>query len=166
MGKKNPPWEIRVAFPEESQLWQSRASYQTLIKLLVCAVFCVCVCVCGHGHSTGCEAYTLLRQMQRMRLTSQWRSASLGTVFLGGFLGVFYDRMMDMGSLTCAHIWVRAAHTREEGSGTNRSARESTRRDRKTAPLPAPPGDRTFDVWNHNWWNLHSITFTFYHQTN
>ena len=46
-------------------------------------------------------------------------------------------------SLTCAHIWVRAAHTKGEGegAGTNKSAQELTRRDRQTARHLAPPGD-------------------------
>ena len=58
-------------------------------------------------------------------------------------------RLMDMGSLTCAQIWVRVIHTNAKwregggGSGTNKSAQELTRRDRKTVCHPAPPGDRT-----------------------
>ena len=44
-------------------------------------------------------------------------------------------RQMDMGSLTCAHMWVRAVYTRKGGgSGTKKSAQELTRRDRKTVP--------------------------------
>ena len=57
-------------------------------------------------------------------------------------------RQIDMGSLTCAQTWVRALHiyiyTRKGGQGTNKSAQELARRDRKK-PVhhPAPPGDRT-----------------------
>ena len=48
------PWEIRVAISEESQLRQSRAT--------------VAVFLCDQ--TTGCEAYTLLRQMDMGSLTS------------------------------------------------------------------------------------------------
>ena len=47
-------------------------------------------------------------------------------------------------------MWVHAVHTKGggargggEGSGTNKSAQELTRRDRNTVPHPAPPGDLT-----------------------
>ena len=46
-------------------------------------------------------------------------------------------RQMDMGSLTCAQIF-RACRTHEGGSGTNKSAQELTRGDRKTCPSPCP----------------------------
>ena len=36
-----------------------------------------------------------------------------------------------------------AYHTQERESGTNRSAQELTRRDRKNVSHPPPPGDRT-----------------------
>ena len=36
-----------------------------------------------------------------------------------------------------------ACHTHEVGSGTNKSAKELTRRDTKIASHPVPPGDRT-----------------------
>ena len=39
------------------------------------------------------------------------------------------SQQVDMGSLTCAHIWVRAVYTHEGGSDTNTSAQELTRRD-------------------------------------
>ena len=52
-------------------------------------------------------------------------------------------RRMDMGSsLTCAQIWVRAVHT-EGGQAQTSPHKSRPRRDRKTAPHPAPPGDRT-----------------------
>ena len=54
-------------------------------------------------------------------------------------------RQMDMGSLTCAQIWV--CHTLEDGGGGGgggQVAQELTRRDiKKTVPHPEPPGDRT-----------------------
>ena len=50
-------------------------------------------------------------------------------------------RQMDMRSLMCAQIW--ECRTYEGGSGTNKSAQESTQRDRKTVFHLAPPGDRT-----------------------
>ena len=55
-------------------------------------------------------------------------------------------RLVEMGSLTCAHI-VRACRTHEEGSGTSKSAQPHvTLKDRKTTvPHPAPPGDRTLN---------------------
>ena len=58
-------------------------------------------------------------------------------------------RQMDMGSLTCAQIWVRAVCTHEWGSGTKKSAQNLTQRDRKTASYPAPPEDRTqgLGIW-------------------
>ena len=101
------PWEIRVAFPEESQLRQSRATLPELMTSLVSAVF-----LCDH--TIGCEAYSL--------------------------------RPMEMGYLTCAQMWV-PCRTHKGGSGTNNSAQELTRRDRKTAADPAPPGDRTQGLW-------------------
>ena len=52
-------------------------------------------------------------------------------------------RQIDIESLTCAQIWVRAVHTIECGSGTNKSTQELTRRDRNTVPDPSTPGDRT-----------------------
>ena len=45
-------------------------------------------------------------------------------------------RQMDMGSLTCAQIWVRAVHAKAQAS-------QLTRRDRKTVPHPAPLEGRT-----------------------
>ena len=45
------PWEIRVAFPEESQLRQSRATLPELMTSLVSAVF-----LCDH--TTRCKAYS------------------------------------------------------------------------------------------------------------
>ena len=65
----------------------------------------------------------------------------------------------DMGSLTCARIWLRAVHVHTGGygifnmrtnlaacrthayreSGTHTSAQKLTRRDRKAVPHPAPP---------------------------
>ena len=56
-------------------------------------------------------------------------------------------RHMDKGSLTCAQIWSRAVITKVVGvgwgggSGTNKSAQELTRRDRKSVCHPAPLGD-------------------------
>ena len=41
------------------------------------------------------------------------------------------------------HTNVGACHTHKGGSGTNKSAHELTRRDRKSVPHPAPPGDQT-----------------------
>ena len=55
-------------------------------------------------------------------------------------------RHVDMGSLTCAHVWVRAVHTKRgegRGSATNKSAQELTRRDRKTIFHPGPSGNQT-----------------------
>ena len=51
-----------------------------------------------------------------------------------------------------------ACRTHEGGSGTNKSAQELTRRDRKTVPHPAPPGDRTqgLRIWiptHYNHWS-------------
>ena len=60
------------------------------------------------------------------------------------------SRQMDTGSLTCTQIWVRVCRTHEGGSGTNKSAQELTRTgQKKTAPHPAPPWDRTqsFRIW-------------------
>ena len=52
------------------------------------------------------------------------------------------DAYNHMGSLTCrAQNWIHAVYT--VCSGTNKSAQELTRRDRKIVPYPAPPGDRT-----------------------
>ena len=45
------PWKIWVAFPEESQLRQTRATQPLLIINLMYAVF-----LCDH--TTGCEAYS------------------------------------------------------------------------------------------------------------
>ena len=47
---------------------------------------------------------------------------------------------MDIGSLSCAQIWVRAVHTKR-GSGINKSAQELTRRDsrKKTTAPPTLP---------------------------
>ena len=45
-------------------------------------------------------------------------------------------------SLTCAQMWVHAKHTKG-ALGTNKSAQESTRRDRKTVSYPVLPRDRT-----------------------
>ena len=53
-----------------------------------------------------------------------------------------YDKWI-MGSVTCAHIWVRAVCTYEDGSGTNKSAQGLARSGKKTVPHPAPLGDRT-----------------------
>ena len=50
-----------------------------------------------------------------------------------------FTGQMDMGSLTCAHVWARAVHIKGQAQ-LNKSAQELTRRDRKTVPLPAPPG--------------------------
>ena len=47
-----PPWEIRVAFPVESQLRQSRATQPEIITSLVYAILCVTM------HTTGCEVYS------------------------------------------------------------------------------------------------------------
>ena len=44
------PWKIRVAFPEESQLRQSRATQPEINTSLVYAVFFVC------DYTTGCDA--------------------------------------------------------------------------------------------------------------
>ena len=47
-------------------------------------------------------------------------------------------RQMDIGSLTCAQISVLAVHTNGGGSGTNKSAQELSRRDRKNCRSPWP----------------------------
>ena len=53
-------------------------------------------------------------------------------------------RRMEVGSLTCAQMWVRAVYVTHEGGGggvrhTNKSAHDLTRRDRKTVPHAASP---------------------------
>ena len=63
-------------------------------------------------HTTGCEAYSFMKD---------------------GY---------NMGSLTCAQIWVHTVHT-EGGSGANKSAQELTWKDKKPVPHSTPPGDRT-----------------------
>ena len=50
---------------------------------------------------------------------------------------------MDVRSLTCADILVRAVHTHEGGSGTNKSAQALTRRGSFPVLHPVPPGGRT-----------------------
>ena len=53
-------------------------------------------------------------------------------------------RQMDIGSLTCAQIWVRSVHTKGWlGRNKSTSAQELTRRGRKPVLHPAPLGDRT-----------------------
>ena len=61
---------------------------------------------------------------------------------------------MSMWSLTCAQILTLFLH--KGGSGTSKSAQELTRRDRKTVPHPAPPGDWTqgLRIWIPMLWPL------------
>ena len=62
-------------------------------------------------------------------------------------------RPMDMGSLTCAQIRARAVHTKEERSGTKKSAQELIRADRKTIchpPCPARGSNPGYDQLCHS----------------
>ena len=53
------------------------------------------------------------------------------------------SRQMDMESLMCAQIWVRAVHTKwggGGGGGTNKSAQELIQRDQKNCSSTCPTG--------------------------
>ena len=89
---------------------KSEQPWHDATQLLVACYLCAISCF----HTTGCDAApTLLRQM-------------------------------NMGSLACAQLWVRAVHLEVGGvggeSGTNQSAQELTRKNRKIDPHLARHG--------------------------
>ena len=62
-------------------------------------------------------------------------------------------RQIDMGSLTCAQMWVCAVDTKWGGRG---SSTNKTRRDRTTVPHSAPSGHRTQGL--RIWINSNALT--------